>query len=399
MIVGITISEDNVYLKTDEMDNFEIIPFIICKSNVDDKFLIGKNAYEASLNNQCVLVDKLINMVLNNSNVTIGNTVYTANDLLDNYFKVLFEDYQDIEFINISLHDNNIMIFQIVESVMIKLYDKTKFKINTFSDSFANYVLSLNQRIYTNTVGLIEFTKKTLTYYELEVETYKNQTFVYVDKINHEPISVDLLSQNVKFIVCNNWLNEFAVEVTKNKTYSGFILTGESFFDTETYRDFINYICDLGCPVEQKENIFVIGSMLTAYKNTNTELNNNIYYITDSRTNAAVTMNVVIDQQQTNIKLVDFGEEWFYILNEFEIIVYDTNELVLFIEYLDGSKDKWVINLSEIINIRDDKTTKLYVSLYYKQYNLISLTLVDKGFGEFYEATNVNATREFRVRS
>ena len=398
MILGISISEEFVYLKSNVRDTVDVVPLTICRLNDNKTFIIGREAFEQSLNNKGIIVDKLLYMIEKDNNVTISETYYSAQELINNYFRVLLSKYDDVENIVISLYNNNVKIIHSIITALQKIYSKEIYKIVHYSDAFARYVNSLDEKLSYESVGLIEFTKRTLMYYEMNIDRNDDRDYVYVDRVSHEPISMELLSKKTGLVICNNWLNEFASEVTKDKTYSAFFLSGEGFEYQEQYRDFINYICSLGCPVLKEEHIFASGALLLSEDIVNkAEIDNNCY-IMDSRSHVSVKINALIDQVPTDITLIDFGDEWFYKENKFDIIVLDTNELVFYIDYIDGTRDNWIINISEELKIREDRTTRLSVKINFSQKDLLNIYIVDKGFGEFYKATNNKINRDFRLR-
>ncbi len=398
MILGISISEEFVYVKSNAKESVDIIPLTICRLNDNKTFIIGKDAFEQSLNNKGIIVDKLLYMIEKDNDVTISETFYPAQELINQYFRVLLSHYDDVEYITISLYNDNVKIIHSIITALSKIYSKEIYKIVNYGDAFSRYVLSLDEKYIDNSVGLIEFTKRTLAYYEMNVDKYETRDFVYVDKVSHEPISTELLSKKTGVVICNNWLNEFASKVTKDKTYSAFFLSGEGFEYQEQYRDFINYVCSLGCPVLKEEHIFASGALLLSEDKLNDFKFDRYCFIMDSRSNVSVKLNALIDQVPTDITLIDYGDEWFYKENKFDIIVLDTNELVFYIDYLDGTRDKWIINISEELKIREDRTTRLSVKINFSQKDLLNIFIVDKGFGEFYKATNNKINRDFRLR-
>lgn len=398
MILGISISEEFVYVKSNVKDTIDVIPLTICRLNDNKTFIIGKDAFEQSLNNKGIIIDKLLYMIEKDNNVTISETYYSAQELINQYFRVLLSAYEDVEYITLSLYTDNVKIIHSIITALSKIYSKEIYKIVNYADAFSRYVLNLDEKYVDSAVGMIEFTKRTLSYYELNIKSLANRNFVYVDKVSHEPISTELLSKKTGIVICNNWLNQFAASVTKDKVYSAFFLSGEGFEYQEQYRDFINYICSLGCPVLKEEHIFATGAELLSEDKLNDVSFDNYCFIMDSRSNVLVRLNAVINQVPTDITLIDYGDEWFYKENKFDIIVLDTNELVFYIDYLDGTTDKWIINISEELKIREDRTTRLSVTINFSQKDLLNIYIIDKGFGEFYKATNNKINRDFRLR-
>ena len=397
MIIGMSITEENIYIKTDKDTDIVSVPFVMCRTN-DATWAIGKQAYEETLNNNGVLIDRFLYLIENDNEIVISNFKYTTSILLNNFFKNLFSTYTDIEFLTLSISNNNIKILNTFQEVLTEqIGNIDKFKIITHEDSFLEYIKKLNINLFDSTIGLIDFSNKSLMYYETNKTTYKNQNFVVVTKKGHPPIPIEMMSKKSGVIICDNILYKFAQNITKNKKYACFFLTGEGFIDQDQYRDFINFMCSIGCQILKEDYLFTIGNFEFSKSNIDKSFDNSFYTITDSTTPISLTFNAYTNKSFENIKLIDFGEFWFYKICDFEIILIDNKDLIFNVEFLNGNTKDIVINLNEIFKIRRDRTTKLSVRLNFFQQNILNVLIIDKGFGEFYLPNNKRFNREYTL--
>lgn len=389
MILGISIIEEQVNIKCQGIDNVRTIPFAICKMN-DKSFDIGRRAYEHSLNNKGILVDKLLSKAEKQSKVLIDNTEYHPYQLLEYFFRVLFLEYDNIEFITVCLSSNNINVVTAFDHALsLLLVTKEKYKITTFSDCYIRYIRNIENLELKNNIGLIDFSNKSLMYYEMKiVKNNKNKDFLTVNIIKHPPISLELLSKKTGIVVCDNMLNTFAKTVTHNKSFDMFLLTGEGFENQDLYRDFINTICSLDCSVVKEDYLFAIGAELISEDIVNKVYRDDYYYITDNRTDVSIKFDMQVDNELTECTLIDFGEEWIDNKVSFEIIVYDIEELKFKIFYINGEMKELFIKFLDNITLRDNRTTKLLVNLEFHQQRLLCINVSDNGFGDFYEKTD-----------
>ena len=198
------------------------------------------------------------------------------------------------------------------------------------------------------------------------------------------------MHENNGIRIIDGILVEFAKKMAQNKDYAYFLISGYGFSNQDAYRDFINYICSLGCPVLKEENLFALGSEIIALDNFNGVIDSNYYYMTDSRTSFSITLSDGSTKYQR--KICDFGLPWFSTKINFQIIVYDTNELIFTIDRYNGNNFDKSILLNDDFVIRDNKTTKLEVSIDFLQFNSFDINVKDVGFGEFYEPIETAST-------
>ena len=384
LILGIAISEENIIVK-DNDESVTVIPFVISKKSDGNGWSIGKDAYEDQLNNKGVLIDRILYLLETDSEITVYNNKYTYNQILTNFFNILLNRYDDIENVAISLYNNNIKVINIIQQILLNYFnDINKFKIITYSDSIIEYIKKLDDKLSSHNVGVIEFSNKNLIYYEVMHGFIGEKKYLYVDKKDHAPVPVELLSQKLGSHICDNILYDFAKEVTQKKQYSCFILIGNGFKNQDQYRDFINFICSLGCQVLKEEYLIAIGAYLFASSKNDKD----IYVITDSTTIARVSFEALVNRKLKRILQVDFGEFWFYKICDFDIIVDDEKEFILYIEKLNGEVKKIAFNLSQEFDIRNDMSTRLSVRIDFSQQYDMNVLIVDKGFGPFYHANN-----------
>lgn len=388
MILGINLTDEQVIVKSNNNDQVKTYPLIINKLH-DNTFEIGQRAYEQSLNNNGILIDKLIYKSIKAKEVLIDNTNYPTYYLFEIFFKNLFLEYGNVEFVCVTVDDNNPILFRDLDTALYHVLDsRDKFIITTNSDSFIKYTsqLVVNKEINKKqSIGLIDFIDKSLVYYELNYRSFEGykKEFIDVKLEKNAPVPIDLLHENNGIRIVDSILVEFAKKMTQNKEYAYFMISGYGFSNQDSYRDFINYICSLGCPVLKEENLFALGSEIIALDSFNGVIDSNYYYITDSRTSFSITLSDGTTKYQK--KICDFGVPWFSTKINFQIIVYNTNELMFNIDRFNNNSYETSILLNNDFDIRSNKTTKLEVKINFLQYNSFDITVEDIGFGEFYE--------------
>ena len=185
MVLGINLTDEQAVVKASSNEQVKTYPLILNKLQ-DNSFEIGQRAYEQSLNNNGILIDKLLYKSIKSKEVIIENTSYQTYYLLEIFFKNLFLEYGNVEFVSISVDDNNPILFRDLDVALYHaLDDRSKFIITTNSDCFIKYSsqLVVNKEFNKQqSIGLIDFIDKSLVYYEINFkafEGYKKEFITY----------------------------------------------------------------------------------------------------------------------------------------------------------------------------------------------------------------------------
>ena len=404
MELGICINEEHVFVSVVGEDNVIDYPFSIAKNESSFEWYIGDDVYSKSLENGIVVIDKLLKMIEDNRTATIVNTKYTAKDLLTYYFKNLFLKYGFIDYVTIAINNTKIVILETLEKILLSILEsKDKFKITTYSEVFSQYLTTLEEDVYNDRVGLIEFSNNFVSYYELErYATNDEKEFWKVNASTYYEIPLDLLYGEKGIEVCDKLLTEFAIKNVEekngvHKTYSKFYLAGLGFSDNSKYRDFMNYICDV-CDVSDDIYFFSKAAATVSKKIVNKIYDNDKIFINDARTKVRVSLNATINQENVMIDMIEPGDEWFYIDCSFNVILDGSKDIIFTIYDVEtGETREEPVRIPENFALRDNKTNIINCSLKFINQNTLTVNIIEEGFGDFFEATKQTATRRIEI--
>ena len=81
LVIGLDLNDDYSQVSCNEKEKSWTVPTVICRRKEKETWLIGEEAYAATLLGEGVIVDKLLKMVRKDGTSTIGGICYTGMDL------------------------------------------------------------------------------------------------------------------------------------------------------------------------------------------------------------------------------------------------------------------------------------------------------------------------------
>ena len=400
MILGISIDENFVYVNVDGTDDVVRYPFAIGRNLSNNNWFIGDDARFENVDNVDMVIDKLYYLLENDVSARIGDTTYESKDLARIFISNLLSKYSDIEFVTIVLRNNNIKIFSKLKNALSQcINNDKKYKITTYSEAFIAYIKSKGEEFYNNPIALFDFTEKALTFYELlRYKTENDIEYWKVDTKEHLALPLDLLSGDAGKKVCDNLLCDFSKSCLNEEIYNNIILSGIGFNEASSYRDFMTYVCSI-TDVNTDVDFFAKSATIISKDVVANVTYPNIINMTDARTTVAIRLLAKVNQTNTKIELVKPGEEWFNIYNNtFNVIVEDEKTIKFeYLKVIEGVIKEFVVGIPEKYQVRQDKSNLFEVCMTFLQQNLLQITVTDKGFGEFYEPTFQQFTRDINL--
>ena len=92
LVIGLDLNDDYSQISCNEKEKSWTVPTVICRRKEKETWLIGEEAYAATLLGEGVIVDKLLKMVRKEGTSTIGGICYTGTDLLKIFLKKLLRN-------------------------------------------------------------------------------------------------------------------------------------------------------------------------------------------------------------------------------------------------------------------------------------------------------------------
>ncbi|MBP3201389.1 MAG: hypothetical protein J6M39_07060 [Lachnospiraceae bacterium] len=400
MVLGISLDENYACVCVDGDNNVLSLPFAVGRNLNTNTWFIGDEAKNENIDNGDIVIDKLFYIIRNDVPARIGEISYEAKELIKIFFSSLLSKYDNIEYVTVVVRNGDVRYLEKIKYALISYFkDSDKFKVSTYSEAFVSFIKSKDAEYYNDAVSLFDFTEKALTYYEL-VRYIDDNNIEYwkVDTEEHLALPLDLLSGDAGKKVCDNLLYDFAKRSISEEKHGNIVLSGLGFSDTSSYRDFMTYVCSFA-KVETDVCFFAKSAYLLSMDILNNNFDENVMIITDARTMASVKLLATVNQVNTKVELIKPGVEWFDIKdNTFDIIVDGDTELRFeILKVIERVVNEEKFSIPEAMVRRQDKTNLLQICFMFTEQRIMQLSLIDKGFGEFYESSIEKRDKEIRI--
>ena len=400
MVLGISLDENYACVCVDGDNNVLSLPFAVGRNLNTNTWFIGDEAKNENIDNGDIVIDKLFYIIRNDVPARIGEISYEAKELIKIFFSSLLSKYDNIEYVTVVVRNGDVRYLEKIKYALISYFkDSDKFKVSTYSEAFVSFIKSKDAEYYNDAVSLFDFTEKALTYYEL-VRYIDDNNIEYwkVDTEEHLALPLDLLSGDAGKKVCDNLLYDFAKRSMSEEKQGNIVLSGLGFSDTSSYRDFMTYVCSFA-KVETDVCFFAKSAYLLSMDILNNNFDENVMIITDARTMASVKLLATVNQVNTKVELIKPGVEWFDIKDiTFDIIVDGDTELRFeILKVIERVVTEEKFSIPEAMVRRQDKTNLLQICFMFTEQRIMQLSLIDKGFGEFYESSIEKRDKEIRI--
>ncbi len=380
-----------------------LIPTVLCKRKKVDQWHIGEEAYSHALCGQGTVVDKLIRLAGKSGKATIEGVTYSAAQLLTQYVKKLIEipvkkyDNPKINRIVFTLQEENIEVMD----TLIKIGDsiglpREKIHVSTHSEAYLYYVISQQKEIWTNQTSLFNLTERGLHYYELRTLRGRTPNVVEVThEVLEEGFSLDILDTESGRKLAGRILLSCAERLLGGKIVTTVFLTGRGFEDTEWAGEALQFICNKR-RVFAGQGLFSRGAAFLAYDYGLEQSAYPYIGICEGRLQSTISMNVLHEGRPRQLIVAATGTNWYGAKANIELIPDQTDVLELTVTSLNGDRKVLKMELDGL-PVRPNKMTRLEVVVSFSQADAMTVRVFDRGFGDFYPATDKMIRKDFTL--
>ena len=139
LVIGLDLNDDYSQISCNEKEKSWTVPTVICRRKEKETWLIGEEAYAATLLGEGVIVAKLLKMVRKEGTSTIGGSCYTGTDLLKIFLKKLldcpFKEFHtdQVEQLVITMHGTDAKVTEVENAIKdgsLHVFDTSAFTVN-----------------------------------------------------------------------------------------------------------------------------------------------------------------------------------------------------------------------------------------------------------------------------
>ena len=360
LVIGLDLNDDYSQISCNEKEKSWTVPTVICRRKERETWLIGEEAYAATLLGEGVIVDKLLKMVRKEGTSTIGGICYTGTDLLKIFLKKLL----DCPF------------------------------VISHTESFAYYVLSQRKELWSNQVGLFELSEDRLCYYEMKVQRGMRRNMVQAEAQNQEEaFDLDILDSPSGSKLADQILCSCGEKLLENKLFSTVFLKGKGFERQDWATGFMKLACNRR-RVFVENVLFSKGAAIKArdYMVQGTEFP--YVFVCEGRLKAEVALKVMRAGKEIMLAVASYGDNWYESKSSLELILDGQKEIEFLISHLDSRKKRAVSVPLTGFPDRPEKTTRIRMNIGFTDENTMAVVIRDMGFGELFPASDAVIRQE-----
>ena len=378
LVIGLDLNDDYSQVSCNEKEKSWTVPTVICRRKEKETWLIGEEAYAATLLGEGVIVDKLLKMVRKDGTSTIGGICYTGMDLLKIFLKKLLE-YPFKEFhtdevaqLVITMHKTDARVTDCLMYCADHLnIPRDRVHVISHTESFAYYVLSQRKELWSNQVGLFELSEDRLCYYEMKVQRGMRRNMVQAEAQNQEEaFDLDILNSPSGSKLADQILCSCGEKLLEKKLFSTVFLTGKGFERQDWATGFMKLACNRR-RVFVENVLFSKGAAVKAgdYLAQGTEFP--YVFVCEGRLKAEVALKVMRAGKEILLAVASYGDNWYESKSSLELILDDQKEIEFIISH-----------------------TRIQMNIGFTDENTMAVVIRDKGFGELFPASDTVIRQE-----
>ncbi len=290
---------------------------------------------------------------------TIKQLVVTAEDLSP-------------EFVNI--------IYQALEQIGI---GKDRAAVMGHKHCFLYYVLSQKRELWVNDVGMFDYGKDRLRYYQMQVDRRKSPIPVGIlEKDFSDALEVSEQEPDTKAVVFEN----VVYGAIHKQILSTLYMTG-SGFEQEWCEELFTKLC-VGRRLFKGSNLYVSGACYGARELGETRLLGDYFLLDEDMVTSHLSVSVYGDAKEQEVILVKAGTPWYQIDEMLEIIPDGEDELDLKVTNIFTKESRHFMLSLEPVAGKTERQCRLAVRVRFSDSETCIITVKDRGFGEIFPTSN-----------
>ncbi len=368
------------------------IPTAVCKQKGGDEWYAGDDGVKCRLLEKGIYVDRLLSKVRQGAPVEVEELTVMPFELLTIFLKYLVKaaevrcQKKDIQKIYVTVENFTKDIIDTIKKSFKELGIETdKVKVLNHQESYIYYSMSQPRELWNSDVALFDYTEDGLAYYRMYTANIKKQKVVMVEKNDmQEQFTYDMAEKEET----DERLLEKVKQLFNKKVINTVYVTGSGFKKADWAKQTLNYICSKR-RVFAGQNLFAKGACYAAVEDINGSFVNEYMLACRDR----ITTRVEIDasdnaDEEGRYILVKEGCNWTDAEVNMDFILTDEMCIRLYITPVDT-----MISREEVIELegfpkRPPKTTRINLRIHFDSDNKMLIQIRDKGFGEFFRASN-----------
>lgn len=274
------------------------------------------------------------------------------------------------------------MIYRALEKLGI---EKDRAMIIDRRQSYVYYVLSQRKELWVNQVGLFDYCKDKITYYQMQTDRFKRPMLATVVEKEYsdylEMFQEAEQAPEEKAAIFENMVQG----AIHGQIITSLFMTGEGF--TDGFADDVMKKLCVGRHLFQGNNLYVNGACYCAREMGGGRKMDDFIYLDEDTISSHVTMQVYTDAKVQEVALAKAGTPWYQIDHEVDLIPDNDDELEIQVKNVLTKETMTHLIPMEGILGRTNRRARVGLQVRFAGPDKCIITLRDKGFGEFFPSS------------
>ena len=367
------------------------IPTVLCVRTDTKQWLYGEDAISCTENGAGVLVKQILKKVRNNEMVEVLETKFPAVALLEKFIRkslVLIRNHFPTDSITklvVTVPDAEPEFVGRIYEVLFQLgLEKDRALVISHAGAYLYYALSQDRALWSNDVGLFDFNKEGLNYYQVQINRR-------VKPMVAELAKTDLSKELNPGVLLNKEINSaylfenIANTMLHRQLVNTLYFTGEGF-EGSWAEETIKKLC-VGRRGFVGQNLFTLGACYAAKELSGDTKLQDVLLLNDDMVTTSVAIRVYLDTKYVELPLIEAGQIWYEAEKGIEVIPDGEPELEFSLKSI-MSKDsvRHKVRLEHWTE-KMNRTTRLRIDFGCESKDLAVIKVTDLGFGELFQGT------------
>ncbi len=382
-----------------------LIPTLMYKIKNSMEWCIGDDAKLRSYedDDEKYTIRNLMERIYKGEAIYLDDTKYTPNGLLKIFIEKLLDEVKRLDkvctpqFISVTVENTDKVVVDAIYDVLKSMgYDEGQIRVLSHTESFIYYTLNQKKELWTNDVALFDFNSEHFTYKKLSIARNKQPNIISVTEVDYSN-DIDLTyldDDRDKRLADERFLSIIKDEFYKQIVTTVF-LTGVGF-----YSDFAeNSLVELCSKrrVFKGYNLFVKGACYDALARYNKKDFSDYIIQCSGRTKAHIGLMINHNGRHTAISVAKAGSNWYEAGARAECILDNVKSIQMVLNSPYGDYAKNIRISLDAFPDRPNKTTRVAISLSFRDDDTFDVIVEDLGFGDFFKATHMIVKETFSV--
>jgi hypothetical protein len=252
--------------------------------------------------------------------------------------------------------------------------------------SYIYYVMNQKKELWVNQVGLFDYTKDKITYFQMQTDRLKRPMLVAVTERDYSDyasiFSGDENSDEEKETIFEGMVQG----AIHGEIITTLYMTGDGFSDGFAEHA-MKKLC-VGRHLFQGDNLYVSGACYCARENAGEKAMDAFIYLDEEAIPAHIYMSVYTDGKVQEILLARAGSAWHQIDRELDLIPDGDTELEITVKNVVTKEKASHMIPMEGIQGRTERRARIGLQIRFAGQDKCIVTIRDKGFGEFFPSSH-----------